>query len=207
MNRNTTATRTTTDTAPRRGALRGHASGVLITAFFGLAWLSWGMSDIHGSATLPVTIVGILVALALLAGALHLFRLANRAPAETGERPDRDRMTRRFGWIVCAEYVVLGAVAGILAGLDLNQWIASAVCAGVGLHFLPLAALFEVPMYYVTGGAMFVLAVVTMIAVPAGAPTVLWEALPGLGSAIVLWVTSVLLIRNGTRSTAATSVS
>jgi hypothetical protein len=197
MNQTTTAQRPTM----ARGALRGYATGVLITALFGFAWIGWGMSDIHGGATLPVQVVGGVVALVLLIGSARLFLSARHAEVAADNGPRRSRIMRRFGIVVGVEYFTLGAIAGVLSGLHLEQWVPVAICAGVGLHFLPLAAVFRVPLYYVTGAALVVLAVVTVIAVHSGASTVLWTALPGIGSAIVLWATSVILLRTASTAT------
>lgn len=195
---------TKTRTGLGQGSLRGYASGVLITGFFGLAWLSWGTSDIQGSATLPVTIVAIAVTLALFAGAYHLFRLARTAPEETRDDPTRANTMRKFGWVVAIEWIGLGLIAGLLGGFGLAQWIPAVICLGVGVHFFPLGTLFGLPLYHYTGAGLCTVAIATMIAVPAGAPTVLWQALPGIGSALILWTTSVCLVKAGTQGAART---
>ena len=68
------------------------------------------------------------------------------------------------------------------------------VCAVVGLHFLPLAGLFGVPLYCVTGAALCLVAIATMTLGAVGAPTSLWQLVPGLGAAVALWTTGIGLL-------------
>jgi hypothetical protein len=68
-------------------------------------------------------------------------------------------MTRRAGgaWAGSSapsfgiEIVVIFAVSNILSALGLDRLILAAIAVVVGLHFLPLAALFRVAVHYVTG--------------------------------------------------------
>ncbi|HEV7236370.1 MAG TPA: hypothetical protein VGN15_09330, partial [Ktedonobacteraceae bacterium] len=62
----------------------------------------------------------------------------------------------------------------------------------VGLHFLPLAALFEVKMYYLVGVLLCLLAIITLVVVPESATlggqqiSAQWVVL-GFGAALILW--------------------
>ncbi|RZU11106.1 hypothetical protein EV645_6264 [Kribbella rubisoli] len=70
--------------------------------------------------------------------------------------------------------------------------IAPVICAGVGLHFVPLARLFGVRAYYATAAVMCLLAAVTFV-LAASAPA-LWTMLPGIGAAITLYATCIALL-------------
>lgn len=74
------------------------------------------------------------------------------------------------------------------------EFIPAGVALVVGLHFFPLASLFRVPLYYVTGAALCVVAVSTPIAaLSLGASTAVWQVVSGLGAAAILWATSAVL--------------
>ena len=77
--------------------------------------------------------------------------------------------------------------------------IPAVVCAGVGIHFIPLARLFHVPAYYVTAGALCLIAIATFAIAPATSTAALWTLLPGIGAALVLYATCGVLLRQSAR--------
>jgi hypothetical protein len=56
-----------------------------------------------------------------------------------------------FGIIFGLEGGLIWLCATLLAHVGLSIWIPIAVAVIVGLHFIPLARVFEVPLYYWTG--------------------------------------------------------
>ena len=74
----------------------------------------------------------------------------------------------------------------------------------VGIHFLPLAALFRVKPYYFVGTLLCLLATVTLLIVPqravfSGQSINLQLVVLGFGAACILWVVGVGLWMLGTR--------
>jgi hypothetical protein len=98
------------------------------------------------------------------------------------------RAGMRFGIIFGTESGLIWLCATLLARFGL--WIPIAVAVVVGLHFIPLARVFEVPLYYWTG----VLCVLAMLggSLIRDAGTRLLCA--GLIMAALLWLTAVLLL-------------
>ena len=95
-----------------------------------------------------------------------------------------------FGIIFGLEGGLIALCSTLLARYGLGIWIPIAAAVIVGVHFIPLAFVFEVPLYYWTG----VLSVLGMLAcslVPDAATRVLCA---GLVMAAVLWLTVVLLL-------------
>jgi hypothetical protein len=103
-------------------------------------------------------------------------------------------MQRHFTVVVATETAAIIAAANILARSGHSQWIPAVICALVGLHFVPLARLFSVPPYYATASELCPVAGSTMILGTSGAPTSLWQLLPGFGAALVLLSTSAGLL-------------
>ncbi len=95
-----------------------------------------------------------------------------------------------FGIIFGTECGLIWLCAMLLARLGLSIWIPIAVAVIVGLHFIPLARVFEVPLYYWTG----VLSVLGMLgcSLIGDAGTRLLCA--GLIMAAVLWLSAALLL-------------
>jgi hypothetical protein len=104
------------------------------------------------------------------------------------------KVQRRFTIVVATETAAIIAAANILARSGHAQWIPAVICALVGLHFIPLARLFSVALYYATAWALCLVSSATMILGTSGAPTSVWQLLPGFGAALVLWSTSAGLL-------------
>ena len=68
----------------------------------------------------------------------------------------------------------------------------------VGLHFLPLTAVFGVRLYYLTGALIFIPAVVAAVALLTGVTLDSpfgWSVAVGLATASILWATAFVLLR------------
>lgn len=193
--------------------LRGRSTGIFALAGFGLLWAS--LTRLDSSLTLPVLATSVAVCAALVLGGLRVRRAAAGLPpasSDTEEAEHRREVGRRFGLIVGGEWVLVGALAATLHSTGHPHLIPAVICAAVGLHFVPLAAMFHLRLYYGTAGALVLVGVATMVILPlTGVRSSLWNVLPGLGAAVSLWVTGALLAAGSmalappTRSTGAPS--
>lgn len=119
------------------GKARGIAAA--ISGGFAIVWFGWGMAALASGPVLTGLQVGrVLAAVVILLGVV----LAVRSPA--GSTPMSDpAVARRYGYVVLAEFSLLGVGNIVLANIDGAQWIPVWVCAGVGLHFIPMARVFK----------------------------------------------------------------
>ncbi|MBA2345500.1 MAG: hypothetical protein H0V83_10515 [Rubrobacter sp.] len=177
--------------------LRGYGIAVLLMTFFGAVWAALGLSELHGVLATILYSAGVVIAVLLLVGGVYLLRVARRAPhggpafMDTGIR-------RRFNQIGVAEGIGIGVAVFVCMRLGHPQWIPAIVAFIVGLHFFPLARLFRLPLYHVTGAVLCLLAAATLfVAVVLNAPDSVQYAIPGLGAATVLWATSAILVFAG----------
>ena len=95
-----------------------------------------------------------------------------------------------FGIIFGIEGGLIWLCATVLARFGLGVWIPIAVAVIVGLHFIPLARVFEVRLYYWTG----VLCVVGMLGCSLIRDSGMRVLCAGLFMAAVLWLTAVLVL-------------
>lgn len=125
------------DGVRRQVAQSGRARGIAaaIEGYFAAAWFGWAMAAVAPQLLTQLLQIGIgLGILAAIAGIV----LAVRSPAES--TPMRDRaVRRRYGIVVGLEFALLGAGATVLAITGLAKWIPVWICAGVGVHFIPLS--------------------------------------------------------------------
>ncbi len=194
---------TTTATAlpPRIAEVRGRALGVTLLAFFALVWVGWGTGGhLPTAAQVIVVVLAALVSTALTA---YAWRLPRRLSPDTQRADDISTSSnspgRSFGLIVAAEWIGLFVIAGILGATGHAVVIPAVVSLGVGLHFIPLGRLFHVPAYYVTAGALCLIAVATFAIASATSTEALWTLLPGVGAALVLYATCGVLLRQSAR--------
>ena len=174
----------------------GLAGGSLWLVTVGIAYATWALLAVQSNAAIVL-----LAGIAILGVALILFgvsttrgvaRLPFLAGTATSQAQGR-RLMLRFGLIFAAECVAIAIVS--VACTRTHHWrlIVPLILIIVGLHFLPLAKLFGVPRYNVTGVLFCVIPIVTMLSVPAHAhigQTVGWIAIPTVGCALVSLATA-----------------
>lgn len=183
-----------------REDLLGRATGAMVMALFGLLWALGCAGVLVAGALGPLLLASSAVVTAILVAAgLRLRRAAGRSPRRSGGAPaDVARIRRRFRLVGLVEGLGIGLIVFVCARLGRPELIPASVALVVGLHFFPLATLFRVPLYHVTGAALCLVAVVTpIVAVPSGVQAVAWQVVPGLGAAVILWATSAVLAVGG----------
>ena len=185
-----------TSTLVPAGALQGRAIGALIMTAFGAIWM------ISGAYALRLLSWEIWLVIAVLTGLLCLMawqrlqrarQIASTCAAVPQSQSIQDRR-RRFGMVMAFEWVPILLTAVVLGRIGHPELILPAIAVIVGMHFIPLAKLFNVSLYYWTGGSFVLIAVVSF----AIGHQVLRQAITGLGCGLSLWLTSaVLLLRRG----------
>jgi hypothetical protein len=134
---------------------RGEVVGAAVLAFAGIAWFGWAQED-PPSSWVPFLIAGSVVSAILLLALVVL--LARRRT--TGGSPMADPRVRRHYWVTVAIEVVL-IVAGnlLLAAVGHPEYDAAWTLFVVGVHFVPLARIFDSRGLALTGAVAAVAAV------------------------------------------------
>lgn len=113
-------------------------SGVGFLALFGLGWWLLATSAFDGTARLVEVVAGGVVALGLMLAARRFL------PASAGGPFPADRR-RRFQQVNGLQWLLIIAIAVVCGRAGMPVLIPPLVAIVVGLHFLPLAAVFEQP--------------------------------------------------------------
>jgi hypothetical protein len=181
-----------------REVTAGTATGVLNMALFGAVWIAAGTGGIGGAAGIVVLVVGWTLAAALCVGSVRLRRGADSLPHDDSSqaRTHRERVLRRFNLVLGLEFVAIAVAVFLLVRLSLVSLIPSVVALIVGMHFFPLATLFEVRTYRLTGAVLCALALVVLLFAPESR-----LALVGIGSAATLFVTAAYMLFLGVKAT------
>jgi hypothetical protein len=174
-----------------KARMRGIVGGAAILTLFGGFWcivtlVSWPARPAWGIPVASATTLVLLV--------VCILRWTASAKMPDSHDPAAAAKGKRagilFGIIFGIEGGLIAASSRLLAGSGLGDWIPLAVGFIVGVHFLPLAYVFEVPLYYWTG-ALTVLGLLGCLFIHAVGPRLLSV---GLVMAGVLWLTTLLLL-------------
>ncbi|OBZ17598.1 MULTISPECIES: hypothetical protein [Bacillales] len=179
-------------------AIRGTASGVIFMALFGTLWAYTGVMGLQGWGTAWLLIIAVAIGVSLLVGAGALIR-ASKKLANQGSKSDSGfgkPNKKTFNLIFAAEGVAIFIAVAICNMMNHSELIPILIAIIVGVHFFPLAPLFRVKLYYITGSLLCLLAVGTWLFAPetltAGDHQILaYMSIVGLGSALILWGTGL----------------
>ncbi|SRR5579875_263305 len=183
-----------------REAVQGVASGIFFLAFFGGAWALWGTSFLRGALHISVYVIIGLVTLVFFGIGVMVMRCARTLSPATA--PEDVATGRRigiwFGVVFGAEAVLIALASILLSNFGADRLLAPVIALIVGIHFLPLARLFSVRPYYLTGTLLCLLALIAIIALLlglqiAGPSPDNWSYFVGIGAALVLWLTLLYL--------------
>jgi len=182
-----------------RALMQGYAIGALFLTFFGALWALLIMSTLTAQQRMFLIVVVVVVAGMLAYAAIRILRAAQQLPRSVASetRAQETTTSKWYALVVVSEVVAIAFASILLGRANHDQLIPLVIGLIVGIHFLPLAALFHVPVYYLTGTVMAMLAGGALIAlffkVTLGGPYV-WLVVIGLGNAAILWLTALYIL-------------
>lgn len=155
-------------------------SGVGFLALFGLGWWLLGSSAFDGLTRQGLIAVGCAVTVALMFAARRFL------PASAGGPFPVDRR-RRFNQINGLQWLLIIVIAAVCRQIGVPVLIPPLVAVVVGLHFLPLAAVFEQPRLRIPAALLVASGTAGMTVWVANAPDETVRLVVGLTSALSLW--------------------
>jgi len=156
------------------------AKGAMFFAVFGGAWLMlWNQFAMHGNR-LGYLIIAVL-GLTLFGMAVQRHRLYK--PYSDEDSPETKKTGRTFYLINAAQWIIILIARNVLVNLGLADWIIPSVMLVVGLHFLPLAKLFNTPGLLWLGLVVSLFAIIYPFVLSQGAA----DPYGCLGAGVLLW--------------------
>jgi hypothetical protein len=185
-----------------RQAVQGLASGIFFLTFFGGLWALTGTSFLQGAFRIGTYIfIGLVTLIFFGVGVMLLRSARSLSPAVVPEDVAGSRRSGIwFGMVVGGEVLLVVLAGNLLSLFGATSLIIPVVALIVGIHFLPLAGLFHVRVYYLTGVLLCLLALIALVALLlgiqiAGPSPANWSYFVGMGAALVLWLTLLSLSR------------
>lgn len=181
-------------------AYRGSGIGVIFMAVFGTLWAGTGVMGLQGWGFPYVELAAIFVGIIMVIEGISLIHASQKMSNQVSE--DGARRLKRIGFlfnmVFIAEGLLIGIAIVICNLINQTDLIPGVIAIIVGVHFLPLASLFQIKVYYATGVLLCLLALITLLIVP---DTVMFGehqilaplSLLGFGCALILWITGLTL--------------
>lgn len=157
--------------------MRYSALGTIVGAAFGGAWFYYATALAY-----PNQRIAGVAASVLLAAAFALVAIVRGRPTplfDTQAGGNRPRTSLKFAIVVIVEVLALNVAWNVLLAIHHPEFIVAAVAIVVGLHFIPLARIFRLRIYYVPA--------IVMTAAGVLAAFTLWNAFCCLCCALALW--------------------
>ncbi|MDF2052834.1 DUF7010 family protein [Priestia megaterium] len=189
-----------------RAAVRGTASGVIFMAFFGTLWAGIGIRGMQGWEFPVLITLSLLIGVILFIGAIVLIKNSRQLTNEVIKK-DGDRWRKKnrwFGIIFSLEGLFIAIAAYICVSTNHLNLFVPIMAFIVGAHFFPLASLFQVPIYYITGTLLCLLATIVILTFPvkiiiSDHQVMAWWVSVGFGSALTLWGSGLIVCLRGFR--------
>lgn len=114
---------------------RSRAVTAAILSFFAVIWFGWAQAGPPDWMVVPLAVGSVLAVLVLIAGVVLTARTPGSLPAASDPQV---RTTYQIN--VGIEFGAAGVGAAILGATGQQPWIGVWICAVVGVHFIPMAA-------------------------------------------------------------------
>jgi hypothetical protein len=167
-------------------------AAVITLCVFATLWFVFGL---HAAGSHLWTLDGLAVVLSV---ALVLGVPKNDA-SPAGTRRHRARV---IGIASGLEGVAIVAALLLIPRSQQSHWATPVIAAVVGLHFIPIAYYLPYKPYYIAGLALVCVAAAGAAIELAGFGDAASQFAVGLGSALVLWLTSIAIVRTARRRAA-----
>lgn len=180
--------------------VRGTASGVMFMAFFGTVWADVGIGGLQKSGAIWLLILSILIGAVLFFSGIALIR-GSRNLSNINARNSKN-VDKWFNIVFATQFALIIIAAIVCNSIGYFDWFFPIMAIIVGVHFFPLAYLFQVKVYYVIGTLLCLLTIATLLFVPLkvslGQYQInTWWSFVGFGSMLILWITSVVILSIG----------
>lgn len=146
--------------------------GAIIVSMFAVIWVAAGTRNLGRRWFIGFFLLSILVSAGLIYAGTHIEPA--HLPVFNG---------KAYGIAVAVEAILIVSAVIFLRNTGRKCLLLPVISIIVGLHFFGMVPALGSNLYWWIGGAMCLLAILTILALPRKA----WDPTIGLGSALILW--------------------
>lgn len=150
-----------------RVAIKSIGGGLFLMAFFTLVWNGIAESGFNGSDHYITTIIFSVFSLVFIIYGIFFFRISRKFPkiSTDEEKSERKRISIWYGIIFGLEGITIPIVVSILLAFHSDRFIIPCIALIVGLHFYPMAKIFNRKIDYYLATWTCIIAIVGIILV------------------------------------------
>jgi|SRR5580692_4451731 hypothetical protein len=178
-----------------RDTLLGTTAGAEIIFGFGIVWLLLGIFRGRPSPNwlrIALVVAGVALAASIATLASRASRIPN-LPISAQQLAANGEIARHFYLIFGIELVAIVVSVIVLNLMHYADYILCGIALIVGVHFLPLAALFKAPLYYGTGICGCAIGLAGFFIADEGSR----QKIVGIAFGILLWATAAWITWQG----------
>jgi len=169
--------------------LKGRLVGALVCGFFGAVWMFEALYFGRIATPASLTIISAFAAFLIAWPILRIRSFPPTTPSPAG-RQHWASLAPAYWSIVAIEWLLSAVAVNWLVHIHRYSLIPQVLGVIIGIHFLPLAKLFKMPIYYATGVVM-VLAVLASLAI---APGHVRDLAACCADGLSLWATAAVIL-------------
>lgn len=128
------------------------AVGLILMAIFTLIWAGIAGTNLSDAKMWLCFILADVIAVIFIGYAIYLFFIVKKFPeVEDSDKETRKKMLRKYGVIFGGEGLLIAVSVLLLSYFNFENLVIPTIAIIVGLHFLPMASLFQRKLDYYTG--------------------------------------------------------
>ena len=175
------------------------AFGLILMAIFTMLWTGIAESGLNGKDFFMVGIIFNLCSLLFLSYGIYLFIQSKKFPKNLSEK-DKDKgkkMWKVFGFIFGLEGLLIAVSVVVLSTFDLQNYVVPIIALIVGLHFYPMAKIFERKIDYYLATWVTLVAILGIVLVIGNKSESMIFAAVGVGVALATISYGIFMITEG----------
>ncbi|HVI45350.1 MAG TPA: hypothetical protein VM802_10785 [Chitinophaga sp.] len=189
----------TTASSPRN-QLESVLGGLSFMIIFTAAWMIIGEVTLHGRDHWLIGVTFALIVLSFLVFYVKFYSTAKKLPKESVVgSADEKAKSKRFTTIFIAEGVGILVVKNVLANTGHDNLFIPAVALIVGIHFFPLAKVFNRKFDYYMGAFVCMIAIAGFVLAGNGYPAYVTTSVISIGCAFATSGYGIMMILKGNK--------
>src|SRR5699024_4893407 len=163
----------------------------MFMAFFGTVWADISIGGLRFSGAIWLLILAILIGTVLFFSGIRVIK-NSRNLSHASKLRNTKNVDKWFNINLAAQFALIVMAVSVTDAVEHFDWFFTIIAIIVVCRFFPLAHLFQVSTYYVTGYIRCLLAIVTLLFVPKDMsisvhPLDAWWTWIGFGDMLILW--------------------